>query len=385
MKTEYNCRGIVDYINVEVKNNPKIYVCASGVGAGIQNYLWEVPGCSKYFVGATFPYATEEMDNFLGFKPEKYCSRNTAIQIAFESFYRAVDITDVAGSNFNIGVGMTGVVASTREHRGGNRIFCSIVTNTQVHVFSVELEMAVGFHARRRDGDISNFLAFYGIGKVLNMPFPEADLEIVKEFNFKHEIVPNDEAIELLLEYPFWDCNNKRYRKSDSDWAIFPGAFNPVHSAHKALAEEVIEKTKCGSVLYTVSIDNPHKPHLLVGDVLCRSKMLSGEDRLFTVGESYYIDKAKNWPTKIFIIGSDALERLLDPKWGPTTEEVLEAFKRCSTRFYVSSRIMNGVEISLQSIFEKYPIMNNYWYMFNKLETQIDLSSSEIRNGTKNQ
>lgn len=380
MRLDYNCRGIVDFINFDAKNNPRIYICASGAGAGIQNYLWEVPGCSKYFIGASFPYATKEMDEFLGYKPEKYCSRKTAIQIAFESYYRAVDIKDCQFKNFNIGVGLTGVVASTREHKGGNRIFCSIVTNTEVHLFSVELKMATGFHARRNDGNVSDFLALYGIGKILGMNFSNADLEIIREYNIKHEIISNDEALEYLLEYPYWDPYNKRHPRKNGDWAIFPGAFNPVHFGHKNLVKEVVEKTHCNGVLYTISINSPHKPKLLVGDILRRSKLLEGVHRLFD-NEPLYLDKVKNWPTKYFIIGSDALERLLDPKWGPNTEEVLEGFKKNQIKFFVSVRILNDTEITLDSIYKKYPIVKKYEYLFNLLETKTNISSTEIRNG----
>lgn len=378
MNLDFACRAIVDHINNDCKNSLRIYVCASGAGAGIQNYLWEVPGCSKYFIGAVFPYSTNEMDKFLNFKPEKYCSRQTAMEIAFESFYRAVDPNDLQSKNTNIGVGLTGVVASTREHKGGNRVFCSIVTNTETHLFTVELPMGVGFHARRNDGNISNFLALFGIGKVAGINFENDILQLAEEYNFKHEVIPNEEAVNLLLKYPSWS-GDKRHEYKTCHKVIFPGAFNPPHEGHFEMSKEVA-KNVGELTLFTVSVDNPHKPKLLVGDILRRSKMLQGQERIFTLGEPLYLDKAKNHKGKKFLIGSDALERLLDPVWGPNTKEVLDGFKECEIEFFVSERTLNDKEITLESIYQKYPLALEYKDLFTIVNTKINMSSTEIRN-----
>lgn len=378
---ENNCRAIIKKIKGLTEITPKIYICSSGVGAGIQKHLWEVPGCSSYFVGASFPYDTAQMNDFLGFEPEKYCSRETAIEIAMQSYYRAVDWNDLPGKNFNIGLGMTGVAASTREHKGGNRVYCSIITNSEVHLFSMSLGMGVGYADRFRDGAISDYLAIYALDKVLNLN-TSIDLLGV-ETEFKHEIVSNQEALDIFMKYPYWDYVNVRQPKKNSEWndAVFPGAFNPVHAGHHAIAEEV-EFNTGASVIYTVSVDNPHKPSLMVGDILKRSKMLQGCARIFTVGEPLYLDKVKNNPSKLFIIGSDALERLLDPKWGPSTQDVLDGFVASSVKFYVATRTLDGVTITLDSIEQKYPVFSNYREHFIQLKTTMGISSSEIRNET---
>ena len=55
---------------------PKVFVAATGAGAGIQASLWSVPGSSAFLAGAAFPYAAHETERLLGFRPERFCDED---------------------------------------------------------------------------------------------------------------------------------------------------------------------------------------------------------------------------------------------------------------------------------------------------------------------
>src|SRR6478735_4176453 len=101
------------------EKNTRIFIAVTGAGAGAQNRIWSVPGCSKYFAGAMFPYGCDQTDELLGFKPDKYVSENTALDLAMASYLRAWDKDGCDA----IGIGLSASVASTAQHRGEHEIF----------------------------------------------------------------------------------------------------------------------------------------------------------------------------------------------------------------------------------------------------------------------
>src|SRR6185436_5356447 len=96
---------------------PKVFVAATGAGAGIQASLWSVPGSSAFLAGATFPYAAHETERLLGFRPEKFCNEDAAVELAIAAYLRAREATfaETPGAPARsraIGLGLTASVAS---------------------------------------------------------------------------------------------------------------------------------------------------------------------------------------------------------------------------------------------------------------------------------
>jgi hypothetical protein len=121
----------------------QVYLVCTGAGAGLQQLVWSVPGVSSFLVGASFPYATNAIDEFIGFTPERYSSEATAVDMASAAFLRA------GGGPNAVGIAVTAKVASI-EHRGGaprwrRRRGPGVVT-------SIEFEKDAGVAARERDG-----------------------------------------------------------------------------------------------------------------------------------------------------------------------------------------------------------------------------------------
>jgi hypothetical protein len=316
----------------------RFYIAATGAGAGLQELLWAIPGISSILVGAEFPYAPEATDRFLGFRPESYCSERTAIALAMEAYTRAF----LPWGAPAVGLGLTASVASTKAHRGDHRVFLATVSDTGVWVYSLTLPKGTGWEYRQRDGDICDTLGAVALLDAVHQEHPRRLGLGLPDY----EQVKRDElAMEVLLTHPLFAVSGKRPEPpaNGNGLTLFPGAFNPPHEGHVWMAKE-------HGATFHVTINPPHKPALTVAEVLQRAKLLEGFPRIFTVGDPLYIDKARRFPGAKILIGVDALERMLDPKWGVEIAPLLSELRQLGIRFLVADREINGTIQTLDHI-----------------------------------
>lgn len=339
-------------INKLLATKNRCYLVCTGAGAGLQNILWEVPGISAVLVGAEFPYAPEATDHFLGFKPAKYCSEETAIALAMEAYSRAY----VLHGPEAIGVGLTAAVASTVAHRGDHRVFIGRADKTGVKLYSEILVKGVGAEARHEDGQHCDQLALQALVE------PEA-LGMTDV---------TDRATKLFFEHPYFLGNSQRevLPANGNGLVLFPGAFNPPHEGHKWLARHE-------HAVFHITTNPPHKPALNVIECIERAKLLEGFDRIFTQDDPLYLDKARRFPGTKFIVGVDAMERMLDPKWGVAVEPLLNEFRALGTRFLVADREVNG---KIETVEEIPGAPMDLCESINTPTTLIGLSSTALRN-----
>ncbi len=351
----------------------RIYLACTGAGAGLQNELWSIPGCSSFFAGATFPYAPDATASFLGFEPERFCSPETALDLAMASYMAAVDPAHPSHDSPDpIGLGLTASVASLEEHRGAHRVHVACMTSTRVLAANITLPKATGVEARANDGVIADaaaatlLLAAAGVGDTT-----------------RHEDVTG-QARERFFARPYFDETGHRFPLGSASVAsplpsrcvLFPGAFNPPHEGHFAIARQ-LDRQRGERAVFAITTDPPHKPALTVGELLQRAKLLAGHPRLFTQGDPLYLDKARRFPGLPFVIGADALIRMLDPKWGVSPEALLAELRATGTRFYVVGRIVDGVFVSCEDALLHVPEAHRD--LFVGAEGRWDTSSTALR------
>jgi len=333
--------------NELLDSNRRIYIVATGAGAGLQKMLWDVPGISKVLVGAEFPYAPEATNRFLGFRPEEgYCSESAAIALAMEAYYRAFQPLAPPA----VGLGLTASVASNAEHRGDHRVYVATVTDTECWVHRGILVKGHGPDARSRDGDISDR---FGLSVLLQATGQKVTLRTAQEDPLQigysllgHESREcNEDAMNVLLGHPLFTASGKRlpFLPNSPGLTLFPGAFNPPHDAHLWMAKET-------QAVFHITINPPHKSALGVAEVLQRARFLEGSNRLFTKDDPLYIDKARRFPGSKMLIGADALERMLDPKWGLEVGAMFDEFSKLGVKFLVVDREVDGKLVTLDTI-----------------------------------
>jgi nicotinic acid mononucleotide adenylyltransferase len=345
--------------------NRRIFIAATGAGAGAQKSIWSVPGCSKYFAGAAFPYGCDQTDEFIGFRPDKYVSEDTALDLAMASYMRAWNGPGCEA----IGVGLSASVASLERHRGEHEIFAAVVGSFGAFVHYELLKKGKGEDARRKDGNKADKI----ITGLIRFATRGGASGIVP-------IASTEKAYERFFYHPFFEVDGKRYHGLlyPNPGPLYPGAYNPPHKGHYAIAEAASHLTA-----FSITQDSPHKPPLTLVDMLQRAKMLKGKRILFSRGDPLYIDKARNKPRSTIVIGADALQRMLDPKWGPDVKEMLYEFVSLYTTFLVAPRIVNGTVLSMDNVLDSAGVdFQVRQDLFRELVIEpTDISSSEIRKG----
>jgi hypothetical protein len=167
---------------------------------------------------------------------------------------------------------------------------------------------------------------------------------------------------------------------------LFPGAFNPVHEGHWALAraaERLLDK----AVAFEISIVNMDKPPLSTDELCRRLEPLLNRVPVWVTRLPTFVEKAHGFPGVVFVVGADTAERILAPRYYVDGERgVLEGLSRIRSRgcrFLVGGRVNRaGTFACLEGI----SIPGDFADLFSAItEDQFrqDISSTEIRAGLK--
>lgn len=348
--------------------NISLHVVATGGGAGLQQQLWEVPGSSAYLSGASFPYAMEETEELLGFKPDSFCSEEAAIDLASVAYMKAFRF----GGKNPVGLALTASVASEREHRGEHRVHCCVITNEVVRTCKYVLQKGIGEHQRRLDGGLCDDLGFFTLIDTLRLNN--------SQFVLPTYFDATEKAYARFFERPFFTASGKRLKglENPSGYALMPGSFNPPHEGHFGLANTF--RSKYGkNVVFEIGSNPPHKKAPTVQELLQRAKMLKGYDTFFSVDMPMYLEKARAYPGTPMIVGADTLLRILDPKWGIDINAMLKELDELDNRFYVVGRLVDNKFVTRDDIVKNY-IHPMYHCNFESLDGRWDISSTELRN-----
>lgn len=347
-----------------------LHVIATGGGAGLQNELWEIPGCSAYLSGASFPYAQEEQRDLLGFMPEHFCSEEAAVDLASAAYMKAYRF----GGKKPVGLGIAASVASEKVHRGEHRIFTCVMTDDKVMTLCHVLEKGAGAFQRGLDGKLCDDTGFWTLMDTLSIAEDGQSRLEYKD--------ATDLAKARFFGRPYFTADGNRYTKFDNiNHALMPGAYNPPHDGHLGMAD-AFESVYGSKVVFNITTNPPHKEELSVQDCLKRARLLHGRDRLFTRNDPLYLDKARNNPNTAMLIGADALIRMLDPKWGVEIKPLLQEFKDLGTKFYVSGRTIDGKFINGWDAVCTMPddLYVGYSSLFVEMDGRWDISSTALRN-----
>src|SRR2546425_7335338 len=126
---------------------PFEYVLAiTGGGTGVAASLLGVPGGSRTVLEVVVPYGDHALAEFLGHRPEHFCSIETAEEMAQRAFQRC---RWLAPGQTLAGIGCTASLATDRAKRGDHRFHIGIRTATHSRTCSLTLTKG----ARDREGE----------------------------------------------------------------------------------------------------------------------------------------------------------------------------------------------------------------------------------------
>ena len=363
---------------------PKVFLAATGAGAGIQASLWSVPGSSAFLAGAAFPYAAHETERLLGFRPARFCDEDAAVELAIAAYLRArvATLADMPGAPARtraIGVGLTASVASVAPHRGDHRVFVAAVSERGATIWSARLWKGTGDVQRSIDGGLADRL---GIHAILHAAEIAGDSLYAPGVDLFRRELSEAELRAMLYRHPVFGPGGSRRAISAREargLVLLPGSFDPCHDGHVMIADAV-EGQFGRRVAYAITADPVHKPGLTAVDLLDRVASIRLRDGgarpiLLTEHDPLFVDKARQFPGAGIALGVDALVRMLDRCWGPDVVEMLQTFRTLGTTFYVVGRVVGGSWTTIDDV----PIPEAFRDLFCSADGRRDVSSTELR------
>jgi hypothetical protein len=352
-------------------SNSMLYAACAGAGAHFLDEVFGKPGCSEYTAGGRMLWAPEDLHDFIGHQDVQHAvSYTTALELAMESYIRA---RQTNRSKNAVGMGVTAAIATNRQRKGEHQVFYAIVTLNKILTEYAWLGhgSVEGEDSRR---DMETFISKDCASIIQNTVPEDGDPSDANEL-----------ARKTFFWHPVFQASGVRQTGDrGSTHLVFPATLNPLHDGHRTICETAENLIGQENATYLVCTKTAHKGEMPVQQMLdivaqVRSERWRKDYRPrtleFTDSEPLYIDMARKRPGSCFIIGADAMQRMLDPKWGPDVVEMLNEMRNLKVTFLVRGREIDGKFVECRDI----PVPFPYQLLFRPLEGRCDMRSSELR------
>jgi len=404
------------------KTGKQIFLVTTGSTGGLLEVLWGPLHASNQLLGHRFCYAQEELEQFLGFKPKKFCSEETAAHMAAHAYWHGMELAVRRGISVPdmIGVGMTSSVSSDRHHRGDERVCIAVRTREHFFKFEATFEKCAEdasledrYFARIKQSQLADMMTLNvileaaGCKQILFSrnglhqgdfaPEPGiggVTLNVSEWANTENRIRMDagetaEQQTELALVNPsiygrLYQCellidHDHAAGVDRSNVVLMSGSYNPLHHGHLKLARTIEEMTG-KRVVFEITNTHPDKGRIPDAEMMRRAdQFLKFAPVLLTDNAPLFIDKARRYPGVPMVIGADVMQGILDTRhYGGRLKnlfDVLDEFDRLGTVFYVNGRYVNELFLTRDDV----AVPKKYEHLFLAVSGRVDISSSELR------
>ena len=359
----------------------------TGGGTQLISSLLGVPGGSDTVLQALVPYSESALNQHLGFTPARACSEETARWMAMRVYQLASnENTDSANTVF--GLAVTASLASLQPKKGQHRIHIAAQTRTTTFTWSLTLKK--DHRSREQEEELCSKLALNALCEIMQLE-PANTLELhTSETMLSHSVEGEKDLQQLLFSrdstahlFQSSQTLSRTLSHARGPELVFPGAFDPLHDGHKRMLE-VANKITGLQACFEICVHNIEKPRLDFISLAERCEPFKDmSHQLVLTTASRFVDKARCFPTAIFIVGIDTLERIADPQYYnnsiSTRDEAIAEIDRLGCRFLVFGRVLSGefrqienlnIPARLEAICSAVP----------ESAYRMDVSSTELRN-----
>ncbi|HLJ91589.1 MAG TPA: hypothetical protein VKU02_00215 [Gemmataceae bacterium] len=334
------------------QSSSKCVLAMTGGGSGAAALLLGVPGASRTVLEVIVPYCEQALVEFLGRRPEQFCSVATSRALALRAYERAAWL---APGEKVLGLGCTASLATDRPKRGEHRFYLTCQNADRTLNYSLTLRKGERSRAEEEavlDSALLNLLAAAcAINErvpVALRPGEAADIESS----------PSASLVSSLLrsEVPAFCAHPDGRLSADAPrpGALLSGAFNPAHHGHWGLA--VLASRLLGmEVAFELSVTNVDKPALPAAEIHRRLQQFTWRAPVWVTRAATFVEKASLFPRSVFVVGADTAARIVAPHYYEDSQArmagALEQIRRQGCRFLVACREdRTGKHVSLEDL-----------------------------------
>jgi nicotinamide mononucleotide (NMN) deamidase PncC len=365
-------------------------VAITGGGSRAIAELLEVPGGSRTLLEAVVPYSAEALVDFLGGKPEQFCSARTARAMAMAGFQRARRLQPAERI---VGIGCTASLVSDRPKRGAHRIHVAFQTAGVTSTHS--LELVKDLRSRTEEESIASSLILncvaeaFGVEARLTLPLKDTEqVELVRTVapqGWQDLLLGRTNAIQndpmAGGKLPPENCNPALPTKTIPR-AVFPGAYNPLHAGHRRMAE-IAARRLSATVHFEISVENVDKLPLDYTEMQQRAAQFEAKGwPLWFTRAPTFEEKSAIFPGATFIVGADTLVRIGQPCYyhddPATAEAAIDRIADRGCRFLVFGRVV-GSKFQMLDDLPLPPSLRKLCDAVPADEFRADVSSTQLR------
>lgn len=279
----------------------------TGGGAILLADLLTVPGASATVLEARVPYAERALTEFIGATPEQACSVQTACDIAMASFQRARTLAPDAPQH-RFGFGCTASLATTSPKRGDHRAHIALQTVADTRTWSITFTKG----ARDRAAE-ERLLADIALSALAETFMLQTSLALDL---YAGETIERDHAAavhgwgDILLGR----IDAAPVHGTDQPKVLLPGAFNPLHDGHIAMAQYAA-RHYAEPVAFEICANNVDKPRLNYLALRNRVAQFDASTPVWVTNTATFVEKARRFPGVKFVVGLDTAKRIGDAKY----------------------------------------------------------------------
>ena len=365
----------------------RVVIEFAGAGAQALAWLHGRAGSSRTVLEASDRYAPAALAEAAGFVPEQHVSPKVARALASNALARAHAL--VGAQEGLAGIGWTAAVATGRRRRGEHRCHLALCDASGLSRFDLHLEK--GVRTRGEEERLVALLAVRALASgVSGDEEPALPLGAGDRLEHRHEAgtlvarVASGDFAWLLRSPAGTESPGRRL----SGALLLCGSFNPLHDAHRRLAE-VAARLLDRAPTFELALVNADKAAITAREAERRAAQFAGYAPLLFTAEPRFSDKVRWARESTFVLGADTLARLLDPRFYAGEREglphALTRIRESGCRFLVAARVDPSaarvmtladcaVPRGFERLFEAIP----------ESDFRMDLSSTELREKMRN-
>jgi hypothetical protein len=347
----------------------------TGGGSRLLSDLLQVPGASGTVLEAQVPYAEASLTALLGSRPDQACSQATALDLASTAFARARTLAPEVPERL-IGLGLTASLASDRSKRGKHRVHLAVQTLT--HTYWWHLSLAKGHRSRRAEEQMARDLALHALLSIAGLP---ARLDCT---------APDRLSKGSVKAKPLWQAlllgqePAVRHGPNFAPRVLFPGAFNPLHDGHRAMAD-VAHQLTSHEVSFEICANNVDKPRLNYWSLAKRLDQFDKQAQVWVTNLPTFSEKAAQFPGVTFLVGADTISRIGNLRYyqddSRELNRAMTTLAKQGCRFLVFGRNIDGRFQSLADLTLP-PTLRTLCQAVPESSFRVDVSSSSLRRQT---